>query len=121
MRSLLILFSLVTLNAYACPEMNDIDLSSSMGEEKYEVLERASIMLEEDEFNKIPNLSEFDYEECRDHLTGRMLQSTITGKKYLAITTNDDSCDGGNSYGALLDEKFENVVADINDGGIYCY
>ena len=123
MKLLLILFSLLSLNSFACPEMNDIDLSGYEVEEKYEVLSSGPIVLEEYEFNQIPNFANdnFIYDECKESLTSKVLKSKISGKIYTAIITNDDDCDGGNSYGALFYKPKKEVLADINDGGIYCY
>ena len=43
----------------------------------------------------------------------------ISGKKYVAMTTNRDECDGGNVFGLILDINNE-VVVEISDGNLYC-
>jgi hypothetical protein len=42
-----------------------------------------------------------------------------TGETFKVISTSDDSCDGGNSFGYVTDAKDE-VLAIINDSFISC-
>jgi hypothetical protein len=44
----------------------------------------------------------------------------VGGSKFLVATSNDDKCDGGNSYGVILAEDLSTVVAHVYDGDITC-
>jgi hypothetical protein len=61
--------------------------------------------------------------ECKDAVIANSIQSKKTGKIYTAYYTNDDTCDGGNSYGMIVegsDPRTDKVIATIEDSDIIC-
>jgi len=123
MKLIPIFFALVLNVAYACPEMNDQSIGSGNPEALYIELESAPITLSEYEFNQIPNFADgqFNYEECSEALRFKTMRSLITGRIFTAVYTNEDECDGGNSYGALFNEDMSKIVGNIGDSDISCY
>ncbi len=61
--------------------------------------------------------------ELEDDCAQIMATVSFAGKKsgnlYHAFYTNEDHCDGGNSYGFITDANLE-VVAEIQDSDVYC-
>ena len=57
---------------------------------------------------------------CADKDIQRMKFITVKGNVFYAVHTNEDYCDGGNSYGVLLDKDL-NPVAWIHDGDFEAY
>lgn len=55
---------------------------------------------------------------CVDIMTVETYQGE-SGKVYVELTTNDDPCDGGNTYGIILDLNNQ-VVGEIGDSEYYC-
>ncbi len=58
-------------------------------------------------------------------LKNTYLRDTLTGKQYLMITTHEDYCDGGNTWGYIIDtqaaKRFEgSIVGEVSDGEVYC-
>ena len=61
--------------------------------------------------------------ECKEAIIANSIQVKKTGKIYTAFYTNDDSCDGGNSYGMIIegtDPRTDKVIATIEDSDIVC-
>jgi hypothetical protein len=61
--------------------------------------------------------------ECKESVIANSIQVKKTGKIYTAFYTNDDSCDGGNSYGMIIegtDPRVDKVIATIEDSDIVC-
>jgi hypothetical protein len=107
--------------AIACPELNNVDLADGEGPWVYEVVENNGIFLTKEEFIKIPYLDIEDYERCKNSLYLKKVSSKLTGRFFNAVMTNQDKCDGGNSYGALFDSSMNNMIGDIGDSYISCY
>ncbi len=59
----------------------------------------------------------FDDERCENALTHDVL--IFEGHTLNLVYTIDDSCDGGNSYGYIVDENGK-LFASIGDYDIYC-
>ena len=123
MKLLMVFFTMVISTAYACPEMNDQSIGSGNPEALYVELDTTPIALTEYEFNQIPNFTrgQFQYEECKDSLRSKTMRSKVTGRIFTAVYTNEDECDGGNSYGALFNEDITKLLGDIGDSYISCY
>lgn len=61
--------------------------------------------------------------ECKDSVITNTIDVKKTGKRYTAFYTNDDTCDGGNSYGMIVEgnePRTEKVIATIEDSDIVC-
>ena len=64
-------------------------------------------------------LVSFDRAACEDvHGVGQTYFD-INGETLVKTYTNEDSCDGGNTYGLIQDEAGK-VIAHIYDGDLYC-
>lgn len=122
MTKIIVLFTLILGNAYACPQLGGVDLADGDGPWSFIELSINNITLTEAEFNQIPVLAEdFDYEQCRDEMVVTKYQDKATGKVFSAVVTNDDNCDGGNVYGALYNEAMTELLGDIQDSFVSCY
>lgn len=61
--------------------------------------------------------------ECKEAVIANQITDKKTGKVYTAYYTNDDSCDGGNSYGMIVEGTeplLNRAVASIQDSDISC-
>lgn len=114
-------------SALACPEFNGVDLAGdySSRPQPYEELSSQDIVLTESEFYSVPVWSggrrHHLYERCKDVLVLTTLKHKETGRIFKSITSHEDMCDGGNSFGALFTENLILRVADIGDSFISCY
>lgn len=117
----LISFLFVFNFAYACPELDGVDLADGEGPWIYEEQGSSPITLSKEEFAKIPNFHIDSYEDCKDALRVEEIRVKASGKIYMALLTYEDSCDGGNSYGALFSEDMSTMLGDIGDSFISCY
>jgi hypothetical protein len=107
--------------AYACPELQGVDLADGEGPWVHEDLGSSTSTLTEEEFFKIPHFADSSYEECKDALRVKEVKSVVTGRVFNALITSEDYCDGGNSYGALFSEDMQTRLGDIGDSYISCY
>lgn len=60
--------------------------------------------------------------ECVHAIVGRRILELATGNVYTAYFTNEDDCDGGNSYGLLVagsTASLKRVQVLIQDGDFY--
>jgi|GEM_PF-2958804 len=119
----IILFIIFPLTAFACPfadsQLPDLADSSyfTLGAESHINFPASLFKAFEQQ------LSSFDTEECRDAISFRKLLHKPTSQQFFVISTNQDRCDGGNTYGLILvseDLKAENVVGVIQDSFIFC-
>jgi hypothetical protein len=71
-------------------------------------------------FSKYSELiGEFDFESCRKSVQISYVVNKKTKNRYKIMSTVEDKCDGGNSYGLLLNvNSKETVVAIIRDSAI---
>lgn len=61
--------------------------------------------------------------ECKESVIANSIQVKKTGKLYTTFYTNDDTCDGGNSYGMIVEgqeARADKVIATIEDSDIIC-
>ena len=96
-------------------ELEDVALYTI--EEKFTELPKAGLKLTSlvrKEVNKVEDVSNFSNENIS-------VSSFLTpsGKLFHAVYTSEDICDGGNSYGAVLDANLKSV-AHIGDSDFYC-
>jgi hypothetical protein len=64
-------------------------------------------------------VGDFNASECENALREKEVYFKSLKKGLRFIYTNEDECDGGNSYGYVIDDK-NKVVGHIGDSGIYC-
>ena len=68
-------------------------------------------------------LGEFQSQECHFAFRRERITDKKTGDIYSAFYSNEDDCDGGNSYGVIvkgLQPLPDKVVATIEDSDLYC-
>lgn len=70
-------------------------------------------------FSQFEVLKSFEQESCVDAIREREITGA-DGKPYTAIYTFDDGCDGGNSYGLVLEKDSLRPIATIQDGDMFC-
>ncbi len=110
----------LSFSSYACvipSELNNGSLYQIFEEENYTDLQGGEIELTPQvrlEVGKVEDIS-----HCSDENITISSFSTISGQVFHAVYTSEDICDGGNSYGAVLDENSK-AVAHIGDGDFYC-
>lgn len=110
--------SLLSLNIFACG-FEDMGLYQVQYESNYTVVSENNVKFPGYLFSKFPSLEDFDYENCQDAVKEVVVMDT-TKKRFNLIFTSEDSCDGGNSYGLILDNKTLAPIATINDSDISC-
>lgn len=103
--------------AQACPELEGVDFASSIGDDKYEVLLEEDAVVSREELKDVPFLYE-NYERCQGHITHAVVKATSTGRIFYGLWSNEDTCDGGNAYGALF--RLQEKVADVGDSQVSC-
>ncbi|MBK26694.1 MAG: hypothetical protein CME70_22020 [Halobacteriovorax sp.] len=116
--TLIALTVLASSTSFACnipSELEDAALYTI--EEKFTELPKAGLeitSLVRKEVNKIEDISHCS---SKDMSVSSFL--TPSGKLFHAVYTSEDHCDGGNSYGAVLDANLK-AVAHIGDSDFYC-
>jgi hypothetical protein len=76
-------------------------------------------ILTRENWKMVDVIADMDYRNCGD---GQITQSKIQidGETFWQFTSNDDSCDGGNSYGSIMTEDLTTAVAHIYDSDLTC-
>lgn len=74
--------------------------------------------LTKEEWKSLDVISAFPYNECRDAISRSLI--SVEGKNYWVFRSNEDHCDGGNTYGAIYSEDLKTPIAHIYDSDIYC-
>lgn len=64
-------------------------------------------------------VGEFRYEECKDAIK-EVTMKRPNGSSFRMIYTNEDHCDGGNSFGFIIESKTLTPIAVIHDSDISC-
>ena len=64
----------------------------------------------------ISHIGEFEAKYCQDAIT--VDDITFAGKTFQLVYTIEDHCDGGNSYGYILEEG--RLIGTIQDSDLYC-
>ena len=68
-------------------------------------------------------LGTFDTKDCQNNVVKQTIKDKGSNITYTAFYTNEDDCDGGNSYGAIVkgtEPNEKNVVALIMDSFLMC-
>ncbi len=112
----------MSLNAAECPkDLKDYNLSDFLQGESSTVGELTvdgpyKLTLTRRKFEKLNGFKGFSYDRCKDSLKELIVESKTN--KFVFYYTNEDSCDGGNSYGVIF--KNSKVVGNIQDQQFYC-
>lgn len=123
--SKLLMFFLILVPAIAFPcPFEDLQLSELEDLSQFSLGTETAIPFPAALFRSYKrSLSPFSAEECRDSIRVRPVFDRLSAQQFFAVYTNDDSCDGGNTYGLILvseELKEENVVGVIQDSFIFC-
>lgn len=83
-------------------------------------IETGKISLAKEEFEANITFSDFDYANCHDALIYKVFVNPITSDIFRAVYTNEDFCDGGNSYGYITLNNDSKIIAIIQDSDFNC-
>lgn len=90
-------------------------------EAQHEVLSTKNADYTKAEWSRLPVLFDFDYKSCiPTQSVKRSVVQLESGIKLEIVKTNDDICDGGNTYGFVRNLESSEVVAHIYDYDFYC-
>lgn len=68
-------------------------------------------------------LGDLPEKECKEAFIADQVKIKSSGKIYTAFYSNEDSCDGGNSYGVMVEGTQpdpKKAVATIEDSDLWC-
>ena len=124
MKTILFLFiSWGFLKAEACP-FEGVSLGSLQEQAEFTTTESQPTPFPETLYLRYQSrLGALPLSECHDAVVASQIRMKATGKIFTAFYTNDDSCDGGNSYGMIvegLEARADRAVASIEDSDILC-
>lgn len=86
----------------------------------YTEVTSGSTTLSKEEFETNITFKDFDYESCFDALVYKEFINPLTNESFTAIYSNEDHCDGGNSYGYITKTGNKEILATIQDSDFYC-
>ena len=116
----------MSLNVFACmpKELEGKSLQHTYEEDEnnsdFKVLENTGLKITDSirlEVNKVIEINGDTY--CSNEQMAADTFMTKKGTIYHAVYTADDHCDGGNSYGVVLNANLEQVAA-VQDSDFYC-
>ncbi|MCK5882726.1 MAG: hypothetical protein KAG61_03485 [Bacteriovoracaceae bacterium] len=119
---------LVSLNAFAtdygqygeCSGVFTQALWEITDGEGVDVLYETTAQMTEKEFNSTPVFNDgFEYQSCKDSVREFAFMD-MEGNEFKIMYTNEENCDGGNSYGVIVDMNSSKIIAHINDSDISC-
>lgn len=118
MKTLIALATLLSASAFAC-SVDDSNIYTVENESDFVVVSEAKVPFPGYLFSQFPSLGDFDYDSCKDAVKETIVKGA-DGSRLRLIYTIEDSCDGGNSYGMVIDDKTLAPVALIHDSDISC-
>ncbi len=127
-RSAFAFFFAFAISAQAAPRecvFKDLELGQIYeGDTPFEMLEETAKQIDVPEiFSKY--VGEMDQEQCKGAVQEILVRSKDDQSVYTFLYTNEDSCDGGNSFGVILSDETpapneDKVIATISDSFIDC-
>lgn len=120
---IVILFFIFIPRTHACPfkDLSHADLTNT---NSFVVLETKSIPFPDHLFTAFSDhLGEFNKSECANAAHEKKLLYKPTNVLYSMYYTDQELCDGGNTYGLIIQQSphdSNNVIATIEDSFIYC-
>ena len=112
----LLLALMASLNAFAF-DFTGFELQEVLENEAITVLSEGKTTIPQELFSSTQPFVDFDYQACSSALY-QVQFLDMDGNEYRAIFSNEDYCDGGNTYGFIMDLTSGSVVAQIIDSGI---
>lgn len=117
MKTLSILLSLLaSINAFAFT-YHGMELQDVLESEAVSVLYEGKTTIPQELFSTTQPFVDFDYESCSAALY-EVVFLDMDGEEYRAVFSNEDQCDGGNTYGFIMNVSTKVSVAQIHDGEI---
>jgi hypothetical protein len=110
---LLMLSFAVSANQSVCQQM----LTSENNDNNLKVIEEVEVLTKETWYQTDVVLN-FSYEDCYSAVKQELIE--FNGIKYYRFRSIDDSCDGGNTYGAIYSLDLKTPIAHIYDYDLYC-
>lgn len=111
---------LASINVYACPSIHGTSINPNDEDSRLIAVSYTKLKLKKDFFTGNPVFKEHMFEDCKNATSLVHLIDKHDGTNYFAIATYEDSCDGGNTLGVLLNTQ-KNIIAEIGDSEITCY
>ncbi len=72
---------------------------------------REGKVLTRDNWKTIDVVLSFNHDECLEHITQELIE--VKGERFWRFLSNDDSCDGGNTYGSIYSEDLKTPVVHV--------
>lgn len=95
----------------------EVTCEDIQGAEAMKVLREGKDLTRE-RWKSIDVIAGFPYDKCKDSVSQDLVK--IKGQLIWRFTTEDDSCDGGNSYGAFYTYDLRTPIAHVYDSDVYC-
>lgn len=118
MKTLIAALVLLSSSAYACA-VADMNIYEIREESHFVEVSAGSAVFPGYLFSQFESLGDFEIDRCKDAIKEVVVQDT-DGSRLRLLYTIEDSCDGGNSYGVILDDKTLAPVALIHDSDVSC-
>ena len=110
-------FYLFTISVFANCTFEDLTKGDLTSLPRFEIKKTQTVAFESQLFAQFKELGSFDELEC-ESLLKITYYDRLTKGKFKILSTLLDDCDGGNSYGLILEDN--KVLATIEDSEIYC-
>lgn len=118
MKAFITFILLMNVNTWAgqsvCQQLSSDDNNNS---ESFQVLGEVDVLTRKSWYKTDVILS-FSYDECLRAVRQELIE--YKGVEYYRFRTMEDSCDGGNTYGAIYSKDLSTPIAHIYDGDLYC-
>lgn len=108
-----LLLLMVTASSYAETTCQDFKNEEAV----IEVIQEKKILNKEN-WKDIDVISNFDKEQCKDSILQELIK--VNGEYFWRFQTNEDSCDGGNTYGSIYTSDLKKPIVHIYDSEVVC-
>jgi hypothetical protein len=115
MKNFLITVLYLSLSPLAIAQISCSDLKNEIYPQK--VLSNENFLTKKN-WKNFDVIANFRFSECSDGVMQEIIE--VNGEKIWSFKTNDDACDGGNTYGAIYASDLITPIAHIYDGDIIC-
>jgi hypothetical protein len=115
MKNLIIAVLCLSFSSVSIAQINCIDLKNEIYPQK--VLSTKNLLTKKN-WKNFDVIANFRFNECSDGMLQELIE--VNGEKFWSLKTNNDACDGGNTYGAIYAFDLKTPVAHIYDSDIIC-
>jgi len=85
--------------------------------DKAEVVRKSTILTEAN-WKSFDVIAQMDRRQCKDSISQELIR--VKGELFWRFASDDDGCDGGNSFGSIYSYDLKTVVAHIYDSEVTC-